>query len=38
MLGEVSIVSLLLKVVQGVQAEHKECVDRICFDSKAQKR
>jgi hypothetical protein len=38
MLGEVSIVSLLLKVVQGVHTKHKECVDIICFSFEAHKR
>jgi hypothetical protein len=27
-----------IEVVQGVQTEHKECVNGICFDSEAQKR
>jgi hypothetical protein len=27
-----------VEVVQGVQTEHKECIDRIFFSSEAQKR
>jgi hypothetical protein len=26
------------EVVQGVHTKHKECIDRICLDSEAQKR
>jgi hypothetical protein len=27
-----------VEALQGVNTEHKECIDRICFSSKAQKR
>jgi hypothetical protein len=27
-----------IEVVQGVHTKHKECINRICFDSKTQKR
>jgi hypothetical protein len=38
MLGQVSIVSLLLKSMQGVHIECKEHVDEICFGFESQKR